>query len=100
MRDTEREPETQAEGEAGSTQGSQCRTRSQVSRITPRTEGGAIPLSHQECPSYKVLKIVSLQSMQENYYCKGHDGCIWLGKNGTMIKVGIKIGNFGDAGSV
>ena len=35
MRDTEREAETQAEGEAGSMQGTPCGTRSQDSRITP-----------------------------------------------------------------
>ena len=50
-RDTERrEAETQAEGEAGATQGVQLRTRSQVSRIRPWAEGGAKPLSHLGCP--------------------------------------------------
>ena len=34
-----REAETQAEGEAVSTQGTRCWTRSQDSRITPWTEG-------------------------------------------------------------
>ena len=38
------------EGEAGSTQGAQCGTRSQVSSITPWAEGGAKPLSHPGCP--------------------------------------------------
>ena len=51
MKDTEREAETQAEGEAGSTQGARCGTQSQVSRITPWAEGGAKPLSHQGCPN-------------------------------------------------
>ena len=50
MRDTEREAETQAEGEAGSMQGAQHGTRSWVSRITPQAEGSAKPLSHQGCP--------------------------------------------------
>ena len=50
-REREREAETQAEGEAGSMQGAQRRTRSQVSRITPRAKGGAKPLSHPGCPS-------------------------------------------------
>ena len=52
MRDRERERavETQAEGEAGSMQGAQCGTRSQVSRITPWAEGHAKPLSHWGCP--------------------------------------------------
>ena len=39
MRDTEREAETQAEGEAGSMQGPQCGTQSQNPGITPRSEG-------------------------------------------------------------
>ena len=42
--------ETQAEGEAGSTQGARCGTQSGVSGITPWTEGSAKPLSHQGCP--------------------------------------------------
>ena len=46
MSDTEREAETQA----GSMQGAQCETRSQVSRITPWAEGGAKPLGPQGCP--------------------------------------------------
>ena len=47
MRDTQREAETQAEGEAGSTQGAQRGTPSWVFRITPWAEGRAKPLSHQ-----------------------------------------------------
>ena len=35
MKDTEREAETQAEGEAGSPQGAGCGTRSQDPGITP-----------------------------------------------------------------
>ena len=52
MRDTEseREAETQAEGEAGSIQGARHGTPSQVSRIPPWAEGGAKPLSHWGCP--------------------------------------------------
>ena len=41
MTDTEREAETQAEGEAGSMQGVRHGTPSQVSGITPWAEGGA-----------------------------------------------------------
>ena len=52
----EREAETQAEGEAGSTQGAQCGTRSQVSRIRPWAEGKAQSLSHPGCPSCLVLR--------------------------------------------
>ena len=53
MRDTEieREAETQAEGEAGPMQGANRGTRSQASRIRPRAEGGAKPLSHPGCPA-------------------------------------------------
>ena len=39
MRDTEREAETQAEGEAGSLWGAQCGTRSWDPRIMPGAEG-------------------------------------------------------------
>ncbi|XP_048964208.1 cotranscriptional regulator ARB2A isoform X19 [Canis lupus baileyi] len=51
-RDTESkiEAETQAEGEAGPMQGARRGTRSQVSRITPRAEGGTKPLNHWGCP--------------------------------------------------
>ena len=39
MRDTGREAETQAEGEAGSLWGARCGTRSQEPRITPWAKG-------------------------------------------------------------
>ena len=52
MRDREREAETQAEGEAGSTQRAQCGTQSLVSRIRPWAEGSAKPLSHPGCPVF------------------------------------------------
>ena len=52
---TEREAETQAEGEAGSMQGTQHGTPSQVSRITPPAKGGAKPLSHWGCPMTSFL---------------------------------------------
>ena len=52
MIDTERETETQAEGEAGSMQGARCGTRSQVSRITPWAKGGTKPLSYLGCPGF------------------------------------------------
>ena len=39
MRLTEREADTQAEGEAGSMRGARCGTGSWVSRITPWAEG-------------------------------------------------------------
>ena len=49
--ESEREAETQAEGEAGSMKGARCGTRSQDSRIMPWAEGSAKPLSHPGCPS-------------------------------------------------
>ena len=52
MRDTEREAETQAEGEAGSMQGARCGTQSWVPRITSWAEGSAKLLSHRGCPEY------------------------------------------------
>ena len=50
MRDTQREAETRAEGEAGSMQGARHGAGSRVSRIRPWAAGGAKPLSHWGCP--------------------------------------------------
>ena len=50
MRDTEREAQAEAEGDAGSMQGAWLGTCSQVSRIMPWAEGGAKPLSHWDSP--------------------------------------------------
>ena len=50
IRDTEREAETQTEGEAGSMWGVRRGTRSWVSRITPGLKAGAQPLSHTGVP--------------------------------------------------
>ena len=55
MRDTEREAETQAEGEAGSMQGAGRGTLSWVSRIRPWAEGGAKPLSHPGPPQISFI---------------------------------------------
>ena len=54
MRDTHREGEAgiQAEGEAGSMQGSRHGTRSQDSRITPGAEGSVKSLSHPGIPCW------------------------------------------------
>ena len=48
--ETQREAETQAEGEAGSTQGAWYGTRSGVSRIIPQAEGGDNLMGHQGRP--------------------------------------------------
>ena len=53
QRERDREAETQAEGEAGSMQGAWHGTGSQVSRITSWAEGGAKPLSHRGCPTFR-----------------------------------------------
>ena len=50
MRDTQREAETRAEGEAGSMQRARRGTRSPVSRIMPWADGSAKPLSHPGVP--------------------------------------------------
>ena len=47
MRDTQREAETQAEGEAGSLWGAGCGTRSQAPRVTTCAKD-AQPLSHPD----------------------------------------------------
>ena len=69
MRDTEREAETQAEGEAGSLWGARCGTRSQDPRSRPELKADAQPLSHPGVPTsllilmsfpYFYLRVISL----------------------------------------
>ena len=57
MRDTykEREAETQAEGEAGSLQGAQCRTRFQVPGSRPEPKVDTKRLTHPGIPGFLVL---------------------------------------------
>ena len=72
MRDTEREAQIQAEGEAGSMKGAWCGTRSQVSRITPRTKGGTKPLSHWGCAIHSFWRIsgsLLTQRIHKNMQC-------------------------------
>ena len=57
MRDTEKEAETQAEGEAGSLQGAPCGTRSRTPGSGPGLEAGIKPLSHPGCLQIRFLKI-------------------------------------------
>ena len=59
MRDTQREAETQAEGEAGSLWAARCGTRSRDPGITSWAEGGAKPLSP---PGVPILFFCSLYS--------------------------------------
>ena len=62
-RHTQREAETQAQGEAGSMQGARRSTRSRVSRVTLWAEGGAKPLSQPGVPR-----------MLSNRYLRGDGG--------------------------
>ena len=48
--DTEREAETQAEGEAGFLGGARCRTRSRTPGSWPEQKADAQPLSHPDIP--------------------------------------------------
>ena len=66
MRDTQREAETQAEGEAGSMQGAPCRTRSQDSGIMPWAEGGAKLLSYPGCPNSSFSLSASAWGLQQS----------------------------------
>ena len=50
MRDTDRDAETQTEGEADSMQGAQFGTRSQIPGSRPEPKAGAKPLSHPGAP--------------------------------------------------
>ena len=59
MRDTVREAETQAEGEASPMQGAQCGTRSRASRITPWAEGRCPTAGPPRCPPLVYLNQIS-----------------------------------------
>ena len=50
MKDTEREAETRAEGEAGSMQGARRGTRSRILGPRPEPKADAQPLSHPGAP--------------------------------------------------
>ena len=58
MRDTEREAETQAEGEAGSPQGPQCRTRSQTQGSHLELKADAQLLSYPGVPVFFYFRTV------------------------------------------
>ena len=55
MRDTQREAETQAEGETGSSEGARCETRSQTWGSCPEPRADAQPLSHPGAPKAPFL---------------------------------------------
>ena len=56
MRDTEREAEIQAEGEASSLQVVRCGTQSQIPGLRPEPKADVQPLSHPGVPINKILK--------------------------------------------
>ena len=56
MRDTEREAETQVEGEVGSTQGALCGTRSGTAGSHPELKADAQPLSHPGAPKLSAFR--------------------------------------------
>ena len=56
MRDTQKEAETQAKGEGGSSQGTQCGTRPQDPGSWSEPKGDAQPQSHTDVPSIYVCK--------------------------------------------
>ena len=57
MGDTQREAEPQAEGEAGSLWGGQCRIRSQDSGITTQAKGRCSTTEPPRCPNSTGIKI-------------------------------------------
>ena len=64
MRDTEREAETQAEGEAGSLQGARCGTRSQDPGRVPKAD--AQPRSHPGVPVEQIKLNISSWKIHNN----------------------------------
>ena len=72
MRDTQREAETQVEGEAGSMQGTRRGTWSRVSGITSWAEGSVKPLSHLGCPSFFLFK--DFIYFRETAWARGAEG--------------------------
>ena len=77
MRDTEKEAETQAEGEAGSLQEAQCGTRSQDPRIMTRAKGRCPftePLRH---PWTNFLRDFSLPGVWDSVVCWAYMEYSW-----------------------
>ena len=71
MKGTDRERDTQAEGEAGSMQGARCGTGSWDSRIRPWAEGSTKLLSHPEIP-----KFLKLRDILKILYKQGKSRCL------------------------
>ena len=73
MRDTQREAETQAEGEGGSPQGAQCGTRSQDPGTMPRAKGRCSTTEPPWCPS-KYKSCFSVKNVGRAHYIS----CVFL----------------------
>ena len=76
-----REAETQAEGEAGSTQEARCGTRSWVSRITPQAAGGAKLLRHRGCPHILVIVNNAAANIQVHIFFSKQYFCFHISKS-------------------
>ena len=68
MRDTQREAETQAEGEVGSMQGARCGTRPRDSRITPWAEGRRYTAEPPRCPRSLDFCLIFLRDLTKLNY--------------------------------
>ena len=67
MRDTQKEAETQAEGEAGSLQGAQCKTQSWTPGSCPEPKADAQPLSHSGILVVCILFQIRVGIVLNNY---------------------------------
>ena len=93
FRDSKRGAETQAEGEAGSMQGAQCGTRSQVFGITPWAAGGAKPLRHRGCPTKGIfIKVWEAYKGNKKVKCSTPR----LVTQGTAISARTEVGERGN----
>ena len=70
MSDREREAETQAEGEAGSMQGTACGTQSRDSGIMPWAEGSCSTAEPPGCPNYRYFILSNLvpQMLKKSFF--------------------------------
>ena len=65
MRDTDREAETQAEGEAGSLQGAECETLSWITGPCPGLKADTQLLSH---PGISIVLILFVSLLIHSFY--------------------------------
>ena len=74
MRDSDREAEKQAEGEAGSMQGARRGTQSWVSRIAPQAKGRSETAEPPRDPRFVPLKIY----LKDAWVAQWFSVCLWL----------------------